>query len=504
MGQKLTATTGRLVREVGPDRSLTIPPYNQTIELRDNLQQRATAGRVVSPLIGPAKEWLNLYSTIRTATASGYHKLSVVAIDASGRETVMLPNVTSSAQALAGVSATQYPYLRLELALGDSVTRVPPQLRQWLVTYRGVPEGVVRRDGVPAATYAPATLAQQATSTGSLTFPIKFQNVSDIDFLAPLKAQVSLRNTTTNIVVKTIEVTFPGVLAAGATATFNVVMDVRNVFGTLAVEAFVNPRLQPEQLYSNNELLLEPFSVSDDNLAPTLDVAFDGRHILNGEIVSPTPIISIQLNDEDKLNPITDRTVFTVTLQKGSGTPVLVDLNGPEINFSVDTKQGSVAKLEYRPGLSAPLGDGMYTLRVQGRDPKNASAGTQDFEVKFEVVSVSKITNVYPYPNPVVNKTRFVFTVTGQELPRNMKIQIMTLTGRVVKELFMADLGPLHIGNNISENAWDGTDQYGDRLANGTYLYRVSLDDPSGQFGRRETAGDRAFKNDWGKLVLMR
>ena len=120
------------------------------------------------------------------------------------------------------------------------------------------------------------------------------------------------------------------------------------------------------------------------------------------------------------------------------------------------------------------------------------------------MVNASKITNLYPYPNPVINKARFVFTVTGQELPRNMKIQIMSLTGRVVREIFMSELGVLHIGNNITDFAWDGTDSYGDRLANGTYLYRVSLDDPNGQFGHRETAGDKAFKNDWGKLVLMR
>jgi hypothetical protein len=194
----------------------------------------------------------------------------------------------------------------------------------------------------------------------------------------------------------------------------------------------------------------------------------------------------------------------------GETTFTAVDLNGPGVNFSVNTTNGSVATLEFSPGQTSPLADGMYTLRVQGRDPSSANAGTngagnsQEFEVKFEVVNASTITNVFPYPNPVTSKARFVFTLTGQELPRNLKIQIMTVTGRVVREIFMSELGPLHIGNNLSEYAWDGTDQYGDRLANGTYLYRVSLDDPSGQFSQRRTSGDQAFKNDWGKLVLLR
>ena len=508
VGQKLSATTGRLVHERGPDRSnTTILPYNQTIELRDTLQRPSSSGRVVSTRIGPAKEWLNLYSKIKDITPDARHQLSVVAIDTLGVETVVLPRVTLATQPLGTlVSATRYPYLRLELALADTVTRVPPQLIQWLVTSRGLPEGVVRRDLVAAADYDPAKLAQGVAATGFLEFPVKFQNISDEAFLPPLRTRINVRDVSqpTRPVVATELVPSPA-LAPGATLTLPVRLSLAGKFGSFVTEVVVNPRLQPEQIYSNNELTLAPFSVQDNNVPPTLDVAFDGRHILNGELVSPTPTINIQLSDEDRIRPITDRSVFTVTLTRPGGTATLVDLNNSaEVDFSVNITQGSVATLKYEPGKSTPLADGVYTLRVQGRDPSNASAGSQELQVKFEVVNASKITNVYPYPNPVVNKARFVFTVTGQTLPTNMKIQIMTLTGRVVRELYMSELGPLHIGNNITENAWDGTDSFGDRLANGTYLYRVALDDPNGQFGRRETAGDKAFKNDWGKLVLMR
>ena len=104
----------------------------------------------------------------------------------------------------------------------------------------------------------------------------------------------------------------------------------------------------------------------------------------------------------------------------------------------------------------------------------------------------------------MTSKARFIFTLTGAQLPRNLKIQILTVTGKVVREIQQSELGPLRIGNNITEYAWDGTDTYGDRLANGTYLYRVVLDDPQNQFERRRTAADQAFKKGWGKLVLLR
>ncbi|GAB3868081.1 hypothetical protein GCM10028824_11990 [Hymenobacter segetis] len=509
LGQKLTATTGRLMHETGPDASSTIAKNIQTIVLRDTLQQSNPSGRIVSTRIGPAKQWTNLYSTIRNLTPNGQHTLSVVGIDSLGRETVVLPNVTTAVQSLTTlVPAKTYPYLRLELALSDNVTRIPPQLEQWLVTSQGVPEGVVRRDLATAADYDPAKFARQAADSAYITFPVKFENISDSPFASPLITRVNLRKTSASgqPIVKSVDVVTNTILLPSQTPlTIPVKFDMTGQFGTFVVEVVVNPRLQREQNYANNELSLPPFTVVDRNVPPTLDVAFDGRHILNGELVSAMPVINIQLNDEDKFRHITDASFFTVLLQRpGQTVPTVMDVNSNSFHFSVDQTNGSVAKLTYEPGKTGPLPDGMYTLEVQGRDPSNSSAGAQNFQVKFEVVNASQISNVYPYPNPVVSKARFVFTLTGQELPRNMKIQIVTLTGKVVREIFMNELGPLHIGNNITDFAWDGTDTYGDRLANGTYLYRVALDDPGAQFGHRATGGDKAFKNDWGKLVLMR
>ncbi|MBH8567264.1 hypothetical protein KB206_00090 [Microvirga sp. STS02] len=507
LGQKLTATTGRLMHETGPDASSTIAKNIQTIVLRDTLQQSNPSGRIVSTRIGPSKQWTNLYSTIRTLTPNGQHTLSVVGIDSLGHETVVLPNVTRAVEPLTSVvSAKTYPYLRLELALSDNVTRIPPQLEQWLVTSQGVPEGVVRRDLATTADYDPAKFARQAADSAYITFPVKFQNISDAPFAAPLITRVNLRSTTGGqAIVATADVSTNTVLLPGNTLTIPVKFSMIGKFGTFVVEVVVNPRLQREQNYANNELSLPQFTVIDRNVPPTIDVAFDGRHILNGELVSAMPVINIQLNDEDKFRHITDASFFTVLLQRpGQTVPTVMDVNSNNFHFSVDQTNGSVAKLVYEPGKTGPLPDGMYTLEVQGRDPSNSSAGAQNFQVKFEVVNASQISNVYPYPNPVVSKARFVFTLTGQELPRNMKIQIVTLTGKVVREIFMNELGPLHIGNNITDFAWDGTDTYGDRLANGTYLYRVALDDPGAQFGHRATGGDKAFKNDWGKLVLMR
>ncbi|MFD1469931.1 C25 family cysteine peptidase [Hymenobacter caeli] len=475
---------------------------------------QTTRATITSTRIGPAQEWKTLLHQVAPGSPTGNFKLRLLGIDAAGNVKELKDRVPSSRFSLAGISATDYPYLQLELSVADT-NRVAPQLREWLVAYTGVPEGIVRRDLVPAATYDPATLLQQATTKpGTLAFPVLFENVSALPFGTPLvvKAEVFDSNTNTRVAGPVLQtVTTP--LLPNAILTQNVSIPVTGKFGNLYTKVTFNPLPQaptdpqalPELTHVNNELNLSPFKVGDTTVPPVLDVAFDGRHILNGEIVSPRPVVSIQLTDTDKLRPLADASAFTVYLQAGTAQATAVNVLGADATFRVETTAaGSTAYLDYSPGRANPLPDGNYTLRVQGRNASNLSAAAQEFQVKFTVVNASKITNLYPYPNPVTSKARFVFTLTGQELPRNMKIQIMTLTGRVVREIFMGELGNIHIGNNLTDFAWDGTDQYGDRLANGTYLYRVSLDDPGSVFSRQATSGDQAFKNDWGKLVLLR
>jgi flagellar hook assembly protein FlgD len=92
-------------------------------------------------------------------------------------------------------------------------------------------------------------------------------------------------------------------------------------------------------------------------------------------------------------------------------------------------------------------------------------------------------------------------------VPQNMRIHILTITGKIVREITIDELGPLHVGRNITEFKWDGTDMYGNKLANGVYLYRVltnlngkSLD----KFTQESKATDKYFNKGYGKMVLIR
>lgn len=117
------------------------------------------------------------------------------------------------------------------------------------------------------------------------------------------------------------------------------------------------------------------------------------------------------------------------------------------------------------------------------------------------------ISNMMNYPNPFTTSTAFVFTITGNEIPQNIKIEIMTVTGKIVREITKQELGPLRIGRNITEFKWDGTDQFGQKLANGVYLYRVVTNLNGKELEKFRTEGentDKYFNKGYGKMVLIR
>ena len=148
--------------------------------------------------------------------------------------------------------------------------------------------------------------------------------------------------------------------------------------------------------------------------------------------------------------------------------------------------------------------DGTYRLLVQGADKSGNISGDFEYDIEFEVDHHSSVTNLMNYPNPFSTSTQFVFTLTGAVIPDEFTIQIMTVTGKVIREITVDELGPIKIGRNITEYTWDGRDEFGDVLANGVYLYRVIVKINGEDVDHRESGADQYFTKDFGKMYIIR
>ena len=171
----------------------------------------------------------------------------------------------------------------------------------------------------------------------------------------------------------------------------------------------------------------------------------------------------------------------------------------------------NTATLEFNPDFTQQFSqtsdEDEYELIIKGKDRSGNKAGNLEYRVTFRVINKPMISNLLNYPNPFTTSTAFVFTITGSEIPQNIKIQVLTVTGKIVREITRDELGPLRIGRNITEFKWDGTDQYGQRLANGVYLYRVVTTLNGKRMDKYTAEGDNTdkfFTRGYGKMYLMK
>ncbi|HET8858889.1 C25 family cysteine peptidase [Marivirga sp.] len=481
--------------ELIADPSSQIPVKDQTLLLDEQIEARFESGSIISRIIGPAKSWTSVNADFMNVEASDNIRLDIFGIDTLNIQSLLFSDAALPLD-ISTVNASLYPQLRLRVTLSDPDNLTPVELSAWQVIYEEVPDAII----FPAeeGTNQPSELAE-----GKM-FSSSFQvfNVTPNAFDNPIKYRRQVFNRDSRTFFNE-DMQIPP-LAAEADTSLTVSVDTRGKVGEndLIINFNYNNRLS-EQRFTNNVLSYDNlFDIKRDSLPPLVEVTFDGITILNGDIVSPRPYIQIKLEDKNTLINKTDTTGIEIQLRRDCEECVAERISFSNANVEwIPATDEDPFTVNYQP---ESLEDGNYQMSVQATDASDNLAGEEPYKVRFEVVNASTITNFYPYPNPFSTSTRFVFTLTGTDLPQEIKIQILTVTGRVVREILQDEIGPIRIGNNITNYAWDGKDEFGDKLANGVYLYRVLVRKDGAFMEQRATAGDKAFTKGYGKLYILR
>jgi hypothetical protein len=465
-----------------------------------NMTHRWYKGTETSRIIGPAKEWQNLevnFNEENTMPPSDSLFFRVIGINSSTQaETVLLPSVKATNTSLRDIDAKKYPFLKLQFFIYDSLRRTAPQLNHWRVYYKGYPDLAVNPNLVYS--FSNDTLQQGE----NLSLNVAIENISDIDADSVL-VKWSIRDEA-NKEVNSLTKYAPLSKNGNFTSSFN--KATKDLKGKHQLLLEVNPDLAQPELHTFNNFLQTKFSVETDKRNPLLNVTFDGIKIMNNDIVSPKPYIIVELRDENKYLALADTGLFKLFIQPPSPAarrPIY--FNDPAVKFNPATSTANgqnKASIEYRPIFKT---DGTYQLIVSGRDVAGNTSGDMDYSVAFQIITKSAISNVLNYPNPFSTKTQFVYTLTGETPPSYFKIQIMSVSGKVVREITQDEIGALRIGTHRTEYSWDGTDEYGNKLANGVYLYRIIAKGTDGKaFENYDNGTADYFKKGIGKLVIMR
>ena len=377
--------------------------------------------------------------------------------------------------------------------LADNNSRFAPQLKNWTVSGAFLPDLILQRE-------ATSLLRDTVQQGEKYTFQLEVRNVSSttMDSTAIL---YRLRTQQQLIVEGLIPLdSFLG----NEKRLIQIELPTQNWSGQGFLELNINPDRTERELRYDNNFANHSFFVQGDQINPLVDVFFDGRSIMNGDLISARPEVHIQLRDDNPYFPLNDTSLFSLRLRRPNGTWYLLSFNTDAMQF-IPAQIGDAAnkaEVIWRPELND---DGEYTLEVAGRDASGNFSGHQPWQISFRVINRQMISSLVNYPNPFSTATQFVYTLTGSQSPDFYKIQIYTLSGLLVKELTHLELGPLRVGSHVTDYVWDGTDQYGQLLANGVYLYRLQTrNQGEEQVEHFESRLDQFNTNGWSKLVILR
>lgn len=219
-----------------------------------------------------------------------------------------------------------------------------------------------------------------------------------------------------------------------------------------------------------------------DVTAPKVRLYMNDESFVNGGITNESPFFLAFLEDEHGINTAS-----------GIGHDIVAILDGNEtkpyiLNDYYETELNDYTKGKIRFPLRN-LTKGLHTITFKAWDVYNNYVSA---EIQFIVTDSENVTltNVLNYPNPFVNYTQFWFSHNKPYEPLEVQVQIMTITGKVVKTINQTITNEGFLSRDIS---WDGKDDFGDKIGKGVYIYRLTV--------KSTISGNKAEKIE--KLVIL-
>ena len=265
--------------------------------------------------------------------------------------------------------------------------------------------------------------------------------------------------------------------------TFKVPRDINYQFGNGRVSLYAENGISDANGILTNLIVGGNNGGTDaDKEGPEIKAYLNDELFVNGGITNQNPVLIVKLADTSGIN----------TAGTGIGHDIIAILDNDNNRYFIlnDFYQGELNS--YQQGtvrFQLPVLDpGPHTLKIKAWDVVNNS---NEALLDFIVVNDTELelNHVLNYPNPFTNSTTFWFEHNKPGQPLAVQLQVMTITGRVIKTMEQVVTTE---GNRSTDITWDGRDEYGEKPGRGVYLYKLRVIAP----GRKQ-------KEVLGKLVIL-
>ena len=429
-------------------------PYEGRVEIDTLIQKYFNSGSLTTSLIGPSSKWesLAISQFLPPNTKINFQPIGIK-FDGT-TDTLSLLTLQNEVADLSHIDAKIYQKLKLLISMNTNNQSQSPSISSIGVNYKGLSELAINyqvvgvdNDTIPAG--------------GSVNLTFWVYNVGEANADSfNVKVDVINENNSSSTIFNQLVSS----LAANDRRKFDI--NYQPAIDNDSEKRFViniDSENKVTEYFEDNNFFTKSFYIQSDEIPPAVKITFDDMEVIDGDFVSKNPTIKIALSDESPI-PIVDTTAVKIYLNE---EPVYYGANQDKLSYTINSSNPKFVA-EYKPELA----DGDYLLRVVGKDPNGNTADSASSEVYFVVSSETKLLQVYNYPNPFANETYFTFRLS--QIPEEVKIRIYTIAGRLIKEITRQSS---ELNYDLNKIYWDGKDEDGDVIANGTYLYKMIMKD---------------------------
>ncbi len=220
-----------------------------------------------------------------------------------------------------------------------------------------------------------------------------------------------------------------------------------------------------------------------DISGPAIQLFMNDTRFIDGGLTDQNPWLIVMVSDESGINTIGNGIGHDLTaiLDNVTTSPyVLNDFYESE----VDTYKRGTIRFPF-----SMLEPGEHTLKVKVWDIYNNSS---EAEIRFTVFTKNAfvIKRAYSYPNPFSQKTHIVFEHNQKNVTFTQKTEIYNFSGKLVKVMENSEY---QNGSISAPVEWDGTDDMGNPMPSGMYVFRLTIFTSDGMYN--ETSGKMILTN---------
>ena len=213
----------------------------------------------------------------------------------------------------------------------------------------------------------------------------------------------------------------------------------------------------------------------DDKIGPEIELYMNDEQFVNGGATNESPLLLALVQDSSGINTIGANSMHNIIATIDQDTDKSIELND---HYEADIDSYQTGKITYQ---LSKLEEGEHQLNLKIWDNLNNPSESQ---IDFIVAKDAKlaIKHLLNYPNPFTTNTGFYFEHNQASGEIEILIQILTVSGKLVKTL---ETSMNSSGFRIGPINWDGKDDFGDSIGRGVYFYRLKLRTEDGKIATK-------------------